>query len=255
MILKSVEADDITKRWNIEREVSPRQITVNEHDIDDESQIMNSISTNQITGPSAPKPESSFSFFSTHNTSTQREIVNKHNELRRMTNPTAANILKMRERDICIHLFFFLVAGCGENIYMSTAIKPWSDVIQDFYNEVKDFQYGYGPTKKAVIGHYTQLVWATSHQLGCALTHCPHEKFQYFYVCHYCPAGNIKRSDRPDALYKPYKRGKACSDCPDHCDNGLCKKQIKEAVLAALLCADVIGLTPPQKPQESLMIQ
>ncbi|XP_027694154.1 cysteine-rich venom protein-like [Vombatus ursinus] len=136
---------------------------------------MNNTSTNQIIGPSAPK------------------IVNKYNELRRMTNPTARNILKMLNvselQQVREHVIDFpdVLANCGENIYTSTGIKSWSDVIQEFYDEVKDFLYGYRPTKKAVIGHYTQLVWATSHQFGCALSHCLHKKFQYFYVCHYCP--------------------------------------------------------------------
>ncbi|XP_008584246.1 PREDICTED: cysteine-rich secretory protein 3-like, partial [Galeopterus variegatus] len=165
----------------------------------------------------------------------QKEIINKHNDLRRRTNPNARNMLKMRwnaeaaknaekwaQQCILSHsppsqrkISF---AGCGENIFMSTHPKSWSDAIQYLYDEVKDFKYGFGSTRSdAKTGHYTQLVWATSHQLGCALAHCPHEILKYYYVCQYCPSGNIV-----NIMKTPYKKGKPCGDCPHHCDNGLC---------------------------------
>lgn len=54
--------------------------------------------------------------------------------------------------------FFFSDVDCGENLYMSTAPSSWSDAIQAWYNEEKDFKYGVGATTKdAVIGHYTQV--------------------------------------------------------------------------------------------------
>ncbi|XP_073937790.1 cysteine-rich venom protein-like [Castor canadensis] len=171
----------------------------------------------------------------THHPSTQMEIINKHNDLRRMTNPSASNMLKMtwnanvaknaenwakkctlshsphNQRKISF-------AGCGENLFMSSRPESWSDAIQFLYNEVKDFKYGIGNTRaNANTFHYTQLVWATSHQLGCALAHCPHQKLPYYYVCQYCPAGNNVRTWKT-----PYRKGKPCGDCPGHCDNRLC---------------------------------
>lgn len=54
--------------------------------------------------------------------------------------------------------FFFSDVDCGENLYMSTAPSSWSDAIQAWYDEVKDFKYGVGATTEgAVIGHYTQV--------------------------------------------------------------------------------------------------
>uniref|UniRef100_A0A8C0W992 ShKT domain-containing protein n=1 Tax=Castor canadensis TaxID=51338 RepID=A0A8C0W992_CASCN len=140
-----------------------------------------------------------------------------HNDLRRMTNPSASNMLKMVScvfsKDYCQSAFSYLkidfkigpiflkysnlfilieIAGCGENLFMSSRPESWSDAIQFLYNEVKDFKYGIGNTRaNANTFHYTQLVWATSHQLGCALAHCPHQKLPYYYVCQYCPASNI----------------------------------------------------------------
>ncbi|KAI5140529.1 cysteine-rich venom protein-like [Manis pentadactyla] len=172
---------------------------------------------------------------STHHPSVQKEIVNKHNALRRMVNPTASNMLKMSwnretaknaekwakkctlshsppsERKISF-------TGCGENLFMSSNPTSWTDAIQYLYNEVGNFTYGFGRTRAdAVVGHYTQIVWATSHQLGCAFAYCPEKKLRYYYVCQYCPAGNFV-----EFMKTPYKRGKPCGACPDHCDNGLC---------------------------------
>ncbi|XP_027983689.2 cysteine-rich secretory protein 3-like [Eptesicus fuscus] len=167
--------------------------------------------------------------------STQMEIINKHNDLRRMASPSASNMLKMTWNDVVArnaakwankcNLYHspsserqIDFTGCGENFYKSSSPKSWSYAIQYLYDEVKDFKYGFGSTRaNAETAHYTQLVWATSHQLGCAIAHCPHNKFQYFYVCHYCPAGNVRNTIRT-----PYKRGRPCEDCPHHCDNGLC---------------------------------
>ncbi|XP_006765788.1 PREDICTED: cysteine-rich secretory protein 3-like [Myotis davidii] len=146
-----------------------------------------------------------FSFLTQH-PSVQMEIINKHNDLRRMASPSASNMLKMTWNNIVARNAANWASkctfshspsserrissiSCGENLYMSSSPKSWSDAIQSLYDEVKDFKYGYGSMRaNAATGHYTQLVWATSHQLGCALAHCPHSKLQYYYVCQYCPA-------------------------------------------------------------------
>nr|XP_019590155.1 PREDICTED: cysteine-rich secretory protein 2-like [Rhinolophus sinicus] len=179
---------------------------------------------------------SGFSLLSTKDPSVQREIINKHNDLRRMAHPSACNMLKMTWNDEVARnaekwasqcrlthstpekrqISF---TGCGENLFMSTNFTSWADVVQSLYDEVKDFRYGIGSVRtNAKIGHYTQLVWATSHQLGCAFAYCPHMNLRYYYVCHYCPEGNV------NSKITPYKRGEPCADCSDHCDNGLCSK-------------------------------
>lgn len=47
---------------------------------------------------------------------------------------------------------------CGENLFMSSAPLSWSDVLQYWYNEEKNFKYGTGAKPKgAMFGHYTQV--------------------------------------------------------------------------------------------------
>uniref|UniRef100_A0A674IU93 Cysteine rich secretory protein 2 n=1 Tax=Terrapene triunguis TaxID=2587831 RepID=A0A674IU93_9SAUR len=177
---------------------------------------------------------SGFAALSTDKADQQKEIVDKHNALRRGVMPTASNMLRMEwSRTAAENAKSWAnectlshspesrrttTVGCGENLYMSTAPNSWSDAIQAWYNEVENFMYGIGPTTPgAVIGHYTQVVWYKSYQIGCAVAFCPESEYNYFYVCHYCPAGNINT-----LINTPYKSGAACGDCPNACDNGLC---------------------------------
>uniref|UniRef100_A0A670IGF9 ShKT domain-containing protein n=1 Tax=Podarcis muralis TaxID=64176 RepID=A0A670IGF9_PODMU len=112
---------------------------------------------------------------------------------------------------------------CGENLLMSSGPMPWSKVVQEWYNEVKDFQYGVGAVPAgAKVGHYTQVVWYRSYKVGCSVNQCPQNPLKYYYVCQYCPAGNVVGS-----LQTPYKSGSPCADCPGSCDNGLCTNPCK----------------------------
>lgn len=172
---------------------------------------------------------------STDNESIQKEIVNKHNDLRRMVDPPGSDLLEMEwnceaQRNAqawanqCTYQHSpqdsrtIKDLRCGENLFMASYKATWSQAIQRWYDESSNFIYGKGPTPPdAVVGHYTQLVWNSSHQLGCGVAECPNNSWKYFYVCHYCPPGNFQ-----NRLYTPYTVGEPCASCPNHCDNGLC---------------------------------
>ncbi|CAG2060094.1 unnamed protein product [Timema podura] len=89
------------------------------------------------------------------------------------------------------------------------AIKTW-------FLERLNFTYGANHNDLEVVGHYTQLVWASSHRVGCGFAKChrggARGKPFYNYVCNYCPIGNFR-----ERLGRPYKKGKPCSKCPGHC--------------------------------------
>ncbi|XP_072940026.1 venom allergen 5 2-like [Epargyreus clarus] len=123
----------------------------------------------------------------------------------------------------------------GENVYFSKflgwgtlanveVVPNIEEALASWYNEYMD--YGFFPfclgTKKA-IGHYTQLVWANTHRVGCGISQKKQtgETFTLF-VCNYGPTGNYlgqlpyKPSKYPGSLHwaqeqniKPY--GIACS--------------------------------------------
>ncbi|XP_032319119.1 LOW QUALITY PROTEIN: cysteine-rich secretory protein 2 [Camelus ferus] len=177
----------------------------------------------------------SFTALLTTQTEVQREIVNKHNELRKSVSPPARNMLKMEwSRDATANAQKWAnkctlehsnpddrktSTKCGENLYMSSDPVAWSDAIQSWYEERHNFVYGAGQkSPSAVVGHYTQLVWYSSYLVGCGIAYCPNqESLKYYYVCQYCPAGNNVNKKNT-----PYQQGTPCASCPGNCDNGLC---------------------------------
>jgi len=74
-------------------------------------------------------------------------------------------------------------------------------------------------------GHYTQLVWADSEELGCAVVYYKDTSAPLDYnnlvVCNYAKAGNFLNSVM-------YQTGAACSACPAGygCEDGLCAKTV-----------------------------
>uniref|UniRef100_A0A671VPC7 Cysteine rich secretory protein 2 n=1 Tax=Sparus aurata TaxID=8175 RepID=A0A671VPC7_SPAAU len=163
-------------------------------------------------------------------------IVNKHNDLRRNVSPPASDMLKMSwSKDLAANAQKWADKctqghssedirkrkNFGENLYMSSGPSDWDSVIQSWYDEVNFWKYGVGATKKKeAVGHYTQVVWATSKKIGCGMATCPNAKYKYYFVCQYSPAGNSKM------FYKrfPYKKGTPCSACRGSCENKLCSK-------------------------------
>ncbi|XP_054932805.1 venom allergen-1-like [Dermacentor andersoni] len=81
----------------------------------------------------------------------------------------------------------------------------------------------FAPVKDAKIGHFTQIIWAKTHYVGCGYVYYsvdgalyPHMKQ---YTCNYGPSGNY--------MGQPiYQEGPTCSACPNstQCDKatGLC---------------------------------
>ena len=66
------------------------------------------------------------------------------------------------------------------------AIKTW-------WLEKDHFKYGtHAYNNLTAVGHYTQLVWAATHRVGCGLNTCEMRQngkvVPYFtYICNYCP--------------------------------------------------------------------
>ncbi len=89
----------------------------------------------------------------------------------------------------------------GENIYWASALSSsdGTDSVQDISSSVpvtnwddekQYYDYESNSCQSGqVCGHYTQVVWAESKTLGCAMTICP-DKGQ-IWVCNYDPRGNI----------------------------------------------------------------
>lgn len=77
----------------------------------------------------------------------------------------------------------------GENIYGSGGGATGVAAVQAWASEKANYDYDTN-TCTGVCGHYTQIVWATSVDLGCGIANCPGLTYANGIVCNYGPGGN-----------------------------------------------------------------
>lgn len=77
-----------------------------------------------------------------------------------------------------------------KNITYSTQTVTPAQVTDAWGNEVSDYTYSTGACASGKkCGHYTQVVWKTTTELGCGMAVCADNT--QVWVCNYTPAGNI----------------------------------------------------------------
>jgi len=208
----------------------------------------------KFTGPSS----SCDTIFSKISAKGKNAIVEKHNRLRRKVakgqekgQPPAANMKRMvwseelaviaqRWADQCTFShdavrYKLDNTSVGQNMALrwSSKYEKKNDVedelpnfVQRWYDEVKDFDSNnidpFKFTWHPVIGHYTQVVWADSEEIGCGSTYYKDDSnnmFTNLLVCNYGTAGNIRNAAM-------YGKGPSCSACPNgyNCQDALCSK-------------------------------
>ena len=75
----------------------------------------------------------------------------------------------------------------GENLFEITGGRASpADVVSDWAAEASDYSYR-ANTCRGVCGHYTQLVWSNTREVGCAVAREPGREV---WVCNYDPPGN-----------------------------------------------------------------
>jgi pathogenesis-related protein 1 len=79
-------------------------------------------------------------------------------------------------------------AYIGENIFGASSNASAQGAVNAWASEKANFTYP--STCSGICGHYTQIVWRTSVNLGCALQDCPSLQYRYSIVCNYGPGGN-----------------------------------------------------------------
>ncbi|XP_029855396.1 peptidase inhibitor 16 isoform X2 [Aquila chrysaetos chrysaetos] len=171
-------------------------------------------------------------------------ILDEHNKYRSQVSPPAMDMLKM-SWDTELEAFAQAYAEkCiwdhnkergrrGENLFAMAPTLDLEFAVEDWNGEEKYYNL---TTSMCVpgqmCGHYTQVVWASTHQIGCGAKFC--EKIEgietedmYLLVCNYYPPGNMKGR-------KPYKEGPSCSQCPEGrvCVNSLCEPTVEETTPA-----------------------
>ncbi|KAK6532163.1 hypothetical protein TWF694_003323 [Orbilia ellipsospora] len=76
----------------------------------------------------------------------------------------------------------------GENIAAGTYTNP-AFYAALWYNEGSLYNFS-KPGFSEATGHFTQVVWRGTKQLGCAWVKCPGD-FPWYLFCEYSPAGNV----------------------------------------------------------------
>jgi len=85
--------------------------------------------------------------------------------------------------------------GIGENLWMGTSGRwPLEQMIGRFIEEKQQYRHGRFPDVSvtgngADVGHYSQIVWRDTREVGCALAR---DSARDVLVCRYYPAGNVQ---------------------------------------------------------------
>lgn len=78
----------------------------------------------------------------------------------------------------------------GENLAQGTSGSySAGSFVKDWYNEIANYDFAQGTSTGGVIGHFTQVVWKSTTQVGCAVAQCSGNDLM---VCQYSPAGNVE---------------------------------------------------------------
>ena len=78
----------------------------------------------------------------------------------------------------------------GENIFASSGGATGGAAVASWVDEAKSYDYA-SNSCSGVCGHYTQVVWRDTTEVGCALGSCPGLRFSSTIVCDYGPGGNV----------------------------------------------------------------
>ncbi|XP_076007561.1 GLIPR1-like protein 1 [Genypterus blacodes] len=161
------------------------------------------------------------------------DCVKAHNWARSSVEPRASDMLQMTwdeglavtARDWARNCVF-KHSTAGENLWVGYPPSYFTvkGAIENWVKEKGDYDYKSNDCSN-ICGHYTQVVWASSYKVGCAVQLCPKgvketdfgNRESAIFVCHYVPAGNINRR-------RPYKTGGiSCSACEGVCVESLCR--------------------------------
>uniref|UniRef100_UPI00358DF197 peptidase inhibitor 16-like n=1 Tax=Myxine glutinosa TaxID=7769 RepID=UPI00358DF197 len=177
-------------------------------------------------------------------TPTQKKVIlNEHNEKRRHVDPPPVKTLAPLEWcNKMENLAWNYAKLCrwehskhkdvGENLYVNTGPLQPKHVVEKWNSEHKNYNYHNNSCNKGkMCGHYTQMVWAKTKQLGCAAHFCANiTGLEYenvtLVVCNYKPSGNI-------IGMKPYEASELVSESETSLDT----TQLNAYGVAAQYCA------------------
>ncbi|KAI9478205.1 MAG: CAP domain-containing protein [Benjaminiella poitrasii] len=130
---------------------------------------------------------------STSNQNIKNQALKQHNKYRKKhhavpvvwSSKLAKHAKKVTDSCVWGHN---VMSGTGQNI--AYGYSSMTAAVDGFYKEVANYNYKTGKSSNGkVIGHFTQVVWNSTTEIGCAATYCSNLRTTY-YVCDYSPPGN-----------------------------------------------------------------
>ena len=119
------------------------------------------------------------------------EVLAAHNALRAQHGVPAlkwsASIAKSAQAyaDQCV--FEHSGTDLGENLATgTTGAYSAAQFVNDWYSEIANYDFASGTGNDT--GHFTQVIWKSTKQVGCGLAQCSGNDIL---VCQYSPAGNF----------------------------------------------------------------
>lgn len=77
--------------------------------------------------------------------------------------------------------------------------RSFADVVDAWYNEVNSYYFN-KPGWSVLAGHFSQMVWKDTTNIGCAVNHkCTWDT----YICQYSPPGNVVSADWSTQVFPP----------------------------------------------------
>lgn len=129
----------------------------------------------------------------------EQTILSYHNEARASVNVPPLNWSRTLSKHAATWAATLANKGCslrysqdsiyGENLFIGSSDQAVIDAVESWENEKSD--YSGQPLNKSVwsvAGHYTQMVWRNSTELGCAKVVACDDKL--IVICNYAPSGN-----------------------------------------------------------------
>ncbi|XP_066439939.1 C-type lectin domain family 18 member C-like [Eleutherodactylus coqui] len=150
-------------------------------------------------------------------------LVSLHNKLRGSVRPSAANMRRMGWSEALGARALAVASRCQQNAvddpevgwnlqrFPAGTASP-ADAITLWFRQEKDYNFWTSEcAQNRTCRHYTQLVWASSWELGCGMSRCSSEMGDVdMVVCAYAPGGNW---DIGGQAIRPYQAGPWCSLC------------------------------------------
>ncbi|XP_017022128.1 Golgi-associated plant pathogenesis-related protein 1 isoform X1 [Drosophila kikkawai] len=132
----------------------------------------------------------------------EREVLDAHNKYRAMHGAKPLT-LNPKLNQLATEWAKYLLArncmqhrpnsGYGENIYMASGGNlGGADAVRSWYEEVSEYQW-HSPSFQFNTGHFTQVVWKGSIELGVGFAK---RGSTIFVVCNYNPPGNYNNMFR-----------------------------------------------------------